>query len=184
MFLNHGAPWTLFLSRCLKFLLPSLSRKTFTTHCASGHPRGPWAKESGDNHTRHRAPSWRRTGHQKQTTRRQSHAEESRETLPIRVSEHENCFPLKPRSLMKWNTGDKHPSGTVCVPHGPRGSTALQGFPGLSARPQPQPGEKAREGPGVTGGGRNAGVRAACGAPASERPLNAFKIVGFLSGIF
>lgn len=112
-----------------------MSRKTFTTHGASGHPRGPWAKESGDNHTRHPAPSRRRTGHQKQTTRRQSHAEESQETLPVQVSEHENRFPLKPRSLMKSNTGDKHPSGTVCVPQGPRGSTALQEFPGLSARP-------------------------------------------------
>lgn len=72
---------------------------------------------------------------------------------------------------MKSNTGDKHPSGTVCVPQGPRGSTALQEFPGLSARPQPQPGAKAREGPGVTGGGSYAGVRGSVrGTPAGRAP--------------
>lgn len=61
----------------------------------------------------------RRTRRQKQTRRRQSHSEENQETLPVRVSKHETCFPLSCRSQIKWNTGDKNPSGTVC-PQGRR----------------------------------------------------------------
>ena len=115
----------------------------------------------------------RRARRQKQTRRRrQSHSEENQETPPVRVSKHETCFPLSCRSQIKWNTGDKNPSGTVC-PQGCREAAPPcravrvssrvcdSQLPGTVLLPTAAAGREGTEEPSthITGGRRYAGVR-------------------------